>query len=66
MKTLMIYSCATEQQAQEKAAELDAANYRLDVFEGEVKFASADFRQTGGEENPLFGSFWIVVGTKTE
>jgi hypothetical protein len=66
MKTVLIYACNTAQQAQSKAAELEAANYSLVLFENGVAFASADFRQIGGDENPVFGSFWIVVGTKAE
>lgn len=66
MKMVMMYSCVSEQDAQNKSAELQAAGYRLDIFEQDVQVASADFRASGGGECMTQGSLWIVAGTKTD
>jgi hypothetical protein len=66
MKMILMFSFNNVTDAQQKSAELEAAGYRLDVFEGDVKYASADFRSTNGDENFTQGNLWIVIGTKSQ
>lgn len=64
MSRIVIYTCATLDDALDRIAELRSADYRIDIFESGVDESIADFRSTGAGGVSCHGDHWIIAGVK--
>jgi hypothetical protein len=65
MKTVVMFSCDSKDNATLKAEDLKDAGFKLVVFEPDVTTATCDFSAHGGGTCAT-GGVWIVAGAKSD